>query len=69
MAKPKLRILLQSLWFFLVVLLLLAMIFLKFDLFSHWWMFVIYFIACTFIGPFINKVAPKKKRSNENEKI
>ncbi len=66
MEKPKLRILLHSIWYFLVALLVFFIIFFNFNITKYWWFIIPYLIICTFIGPIINKIAPKQKRSDDN---
>ncbi|OEK53124.1 hypothetical protein [Staphylococcus equorum] len=66
MAKPKLRIVLHSVWYFLIAILLIFIIFFDFEFTNHLWFFIPFLIICTFIGPLIDKIAPKQKRSDKN---
>ncbi|MGW7929914.1 hypothetical protein [Staphylococcus xylosus] len=66
MKTTKLRILLHSIWYFLVAILLIFIIFFDFDITNHSHFFIPFLIVCTFIGPLIDKLAPKQKRSNNN---
>ena len=62
----KLRMVLFGIWYFLIILLLVFIVFFHFDLKNHLWFFVFYAMICLFIRPFIDKVAPKKKRRDTN---
>ncbi len=66
MEKPKLRIVLFSIWYLLVTLLTVSIAYFHFDLTKHFWFFICYTTICLFIRPFIDKVAPKKKRSDDD---
>lgn len=66
MITTKLRILLHSIWYFLVAILLIFIIFFNFNITNHLYFFIPYLIVCTFIGPLIDKLAPKQKRSDNN---
>ncbi len=66
MAKAKLRLLLYGIWYFIVFLILMAILFLDFDFSNNLWFFIPYLIVCTLVGPLINKIAPKQKRSDDD---
>lgn len=66
MEKPKLRIVLFSIWYLLIISLLVLIVYFHFDLTNHVGFFMIYVMICLFIRPFIDKLAPKKKRRDNN---
>ncbi|HIF5155625.1 TPA: hypothetical protein ACX2A4_003867 [Clostridioides difficile] len=47
-------------------LILMAILFLDFDFSNNLWFFIPYLIVCTLVGPLINKIAPKQKRSDDD---
>lgn len=62
----KLRILLFSIWYLLIIFLLVLIVCFHFDLTKHVWFFIFYAMICLFIRPFTDKVAPKKKRRDDD---